>query len=101
MITRKIPQMIYGADYNPEQWPEEVWDKEVRLMREAGVNLVSLGIFSWAKLEPRPGEYDFSWLDRIIALLHDNGVRVNLATATASPPPWLAALHPGSRRPCA
>ncbi len=85
--------MIYGGDYNPEQWPEEVWDEDVRLMREAGVNLVSLGIFSWAKLEPRPGEYDFDWLDRIISLLHENGVMVNLATATASPPPWLAKLH--------
>jgi beta-galactosidase len=88
--------MIYGGDYNPEQWPEEVWDEDVRLMREAGVNLVSLGIFSWAKLEPRPGEYDFGWLDRIISLLHENGVMVNLATATASPPPWLAKLRPES-----
>ena len=63
-------------------------------MREAEVNLISLGIFSWAKLEPRPGEYDFDWLDRIISLLHEGGVMVNLATATASPPPWLATLHP-------
>ena len=94
MITSKVPHMIYGGDYNPEQWPEEVWNEDVRLMREAGVNLVSLGIFSWAKLEPSPGEYDFGWLDRIISLLHENGVMVNLATATASPPPWLAALHP-------
>jgi beta-galactosidase len=65
-------------------------------MREAGVNLVSLAIFSWARLEPRPGEYDFGWLDRIMGLLHENGVMVNLATATASPPPWLARLYPES-----
>jgi beta-galactosidase len=97
MITRKVPHMIYGGDYNPEQWPEEVWDEDVCLMREAGVNLVSLGIFSWAKLELRPGEYDFDWLDRIISLLHANGVVVNLATATASPPPWLAKHHRGRR----
>jgi beta-galactosidase len=96
VISGRVPHMIYGGDYNPEQWPEEVWDEDVRLMREAGVNLVSLGIFSWAKLEPRPGEYDFGWLDLIISLLHENGVMVNLATATASPPPWLAALHPES-----
>jgi beta-galactosidase len=96
MIARKVPHMIYGGDYNPEQWPEEVWYEDVRLMREAGVNLVSLGIFSWAKLEPHSGEYDFGWLDRIISLLHENGVMVNLATATASPPPWLARLHPES-----
>ncbi|CAN5655957.1 beta-galactosidase [soil metagenome] len=96
MIARKVPHVIYGADYNPEQWPEEVWEDDVRLMREAGVNLVSLGIFSWARLEPRPGVLDFDWLDRIISLLYENGVMVNLATATASPPPWLATLHPES-----
>jgi len=87
-------RMRYGADYNPEQWPREVWDEDVRLMREAGVNIVSLGIFSWALLEPRPGEWDFGWLDDIMGLLHDNGIDVDLATATASPPPWLAKRHP-------
>jgi beta-galactosidase len=91
-----IASMAYGGDYNPEQWPEAVWQEDVRLMREAGVTMVSLGIFSWAKLEPRPGEYDFAWLDRIMDLLHANGIRVDLATATASPPPWLAKLHPES-----
>lgn len=89
-------RMAYGGDYNPEQWPESVWEEDVRLMREASVNLVSLGIFSWAKLEPQPGQYDFGWLDRIIDLLHANGVSLSLATATASPPPWLAKLHPES-----
>ncbi|RKE64084.1 beta-galactosidase [Microbacterium sp. AG238] len=87
-------RMRYGADYNPEQWPREVWDEDVRLMREAGVNIVSLGIFSWALLEPRPGQWDFGWLDEVIELLHTNGIDVDLATATASPPPWLAKLHP-------
>lgn len=87
-------RMRYGADYNPEQWPREVWDDDMRLMREAGVNTVSLGIFSWALLEPRPGEYDFAWFDEVMDLLHRNGIDVDLATATASPPPWLAKLHP-------
>ena len=63
-------------------------------MREAGVNLVSLGIFSWSRLEPTPGKHDFGWLDRIMDMLHDGGVRVDLATATASPPPWLSHAHP-------
>ncbi|CAN7414904.1 beta-galactosidase [Microbacterium sp. LjRoot45] len=84
----------YGADYNPEQWPRDVWQEDMRLMREAGVNIVSLGIFSWALLEPRPGEWDFSWLDEVMDLLHENGIDVDLATATASPPPWLTRLHP-------
>ncbi len=63
-------------------------------MREAGVNLVSLGIFSWSRLEPEAARYDFDWLDRIIDMLHEGGVRIDLATATASPPPWLSHKHP-------
>jgi beta-galactosidase len=86
--------MFYGGDYNPEQWPEDVWREDARLMREAGVNLVSLGVFSWAFLEPLPGRFEFSWLDRVMELLHEHEVSVNLATATASPPPWLSHNHP-------
>src|SRR4051794_8194798 len=82
--------LLFGGDYNPEQWPEEVWREDVALMREAGVNLVSVGVFSWAFLEPAPGRYEFGWLDRVLALLHDGGVGVDLATATASPPPWFS-----------
>ena len=93
-ITERLPRIFYGGDYNPEQWPEETWLEDARLMREAGVNLVSLAIFAWARIEPRPGEHDFHWLDRVIDVLHDHGVMVNLATATASPPPWLARRHP-------
>ena len=63
-------------------------------MREAGVNLVSVGIFSWARLEPAEGKFDFEWLDRILDLLHGGGIQVDLATATASPPPWLSHRHP-------
>jgi beta-galactosidase len=92
-----VSQISYGGDYNPEQWPEEVWAQDVRLMNEAGVNLVSLGIFSWALLEPREGEIDFGWLDRVIGLLHGGGVRVLLATPTAAPPAWLYAAHPDAR----
>ncbi len=91
-----INKIYYGGDYNPEQWDEEIWQEDMRLMREAGINLVSLGIFSWAKLEPKPGQYQFDWLDRILDLLHANGVQVALATATASPPPWFSRLHPES-----
>ncbi|PRX96129.1 beta-galactosidase [Allonocardiopsis opalescens] len=88
------PGIAYGGDYNPEQWPEELWAEDVALMRRAGVNLVSVGIFAWAVLEPEPGRYDFGWLDRVLDLLHGGGVRVALATATASPPPWLSRAHP-------
>ncbi len=86
--------MHYGADYNPEQWPEELWPEDVARMREAGVTMVSLGIFSWARIQPREGEFDFGWLDRVIDLLHEGGIAVDLATATASPPPWASAAYP-------
>jgi beta-galactosidase len=89
-----FPHMLYGGDYNPDQWPEETWLEDARLMQEAGVNLVSLGIFSWVKLEPQPGVFDFAWLDRLMDLLHAHGVSVNLATPTASPPAWMVTRHP-------
>ena len=63
-------------------------------MLEAGVSFVTLGVFSWSWLEPAKGEYDFAWLDEAMDLLHDNGIAVDLATATATPPPWLSVAHP-------
>ncbi|MFJ7067948.1 beta-galactosidase [Streptomyces sp. NPDC101115] len=89
-----LHRLAFGGDYNPEQWPESVWHEDVRLMREAGVTMVSVGIFSWALLEPEPGRYDFAWLDRVLGLLHDNGVRVDLGTPTVAPPAWFYRAHP-------
>ena len=91
-----LDALAYGGDYNPEQWPEEVWTEDVALMRQAGVNSVSVGVFSWALLEPAPGVYDFGWLDRLLDLLAAGGIGVNLATPTAAPPPWFAYAHPES-----
>ncbi|MET9017127.1 beta-galactosidase [Streptomyces olivaceoviridis] len=91
---RGLTRLAFGGDYNPEQWPESVWQEDVRLMREAGVTMVSVGIFSWALLEPAPGEYDFGWLDRVIGLLHENGIRVDLGTPTVVPPAWFYRAHP-------
>lgn len=88
------PRLAYGADYNPEQWPRDVWEEDVRLMQEAGVTVVSVGIFSWARIQPGPDTWDFGWLDEVMDLLHAGGIGVDLATATASPPPWLTTAHP-------
>lgn len=92
-----VSTVAFGGDYNPEQWPREVWDEDVALMREAGVNLVSVGIFSWALLERREGELDFTWLDEVLDLLHRNDIAVDLATPTASPPAWFFAAYPDAR----
>ena len=88
------PRIWYGGDYNPDQWPEEVWDEDIELMQQAGVNLVSVAIFSWAKLEPEEGVYDFDWLDRVIDKLGKAGIAVDLASGTASPPMWMTQAHP-------
>lgn len=89
-------QLCYGGDWNPEQWPAEVWREDAALMRRAGVNLITVGVFAWSRLEPAPGRYTFDWLDRVLDLLHDNGIRVALATPTTSPPPWFSLAHPGA-----
>ncbi|WP_458247802.1 beta-galactosidase [Streptomyces sp. MAI_2237] len=89
-----LTRLAFGGDYNPEQWPESVWQEDVGLMREAGVSMVSVGIFSWALLEPSPGEYDFGWLDRVLDLLHAGGIRVDLGTPTVCPPAWFYRAHP-------
>jgi beta-galactosidase len=93
-ILPQLGGIAYGGDYNPEQWPESTWAEDVRLMAEAGVNLVTVGVFSWARLQPAPGELTAGWLDRILDLLADAGIWVDLATATASPPAWLVTAHP-------
>lgn len=91
-----FPTLAYGGDYNPEQWPSDVWDEDVALMQVAGVNVASVAIFAWARLEPSPGVYEFAWLDDVLDRLHAGGIGVLLATATASPPPWFALKYPQS-----
>ncbi|MDA8278302.1 MAG: beta-galactosidase [Actinomycetota bacterium] len=86
--------LYYGGDYNPEQWDRDTWLEDVELMQRARVNLVSVGIFSWSRLEIEEGKFDFDWLDEVLQLLYDRGVFVDLATATASPPAWLIKKDP-------
>lgn len=89
--------LAFGADYNPEQWPREVWHEDVHLMREAGVTMVTIGMWSWSKLEPREGEFDTGWLDDLLDLLHEAGIRVDLGTPTAAPPAWFFRTYPEAR----
>jgi len=95
-LTRELG-LLYGCDYNPEQWPREVWHEDVALMRAAAVNLVTVGVFSWALLEPRPGEFELDWLGDVLDLLQASGIAVDLATPTASPPAWLSVRWPETR----
>lgn len=103
--------LIHGCDYNPEQWLDrpDVLIRDATLMREAGINLVSLGVFAWAHHEPEEGVYAFDWIDEAFDRLHAAGVSVCLGTATAAIPPWMRDRYPevarveadGTRRPVA
>jgi beta-galactosidase len=93
-VLPRLAGIAYGGDYNPEQWPESTWAQDIALMAEAGVNLVTVGVFSWTRLQSAPGELTAGWLDRVLDLLAGAGIAVDLATATASPPAWLVAAHP-------
>lgn len=94
-VTKK-QVMLHGADYNPEQWAhdEAIFEEDLRLMKKAKVNVMSVGIFSWAKLEPEEGIFDFNWLDTIINRLYDNGISVFLATPTGARPTWMSEKYP-------
>jgi beta-galactosidase len=89
-----MPGLLYGGDYNPEQWPAEVQAEDAALMRRARVTTATVGVFAWSKLEPAPGRYDFGWLDEVLDRLAGHGVSAVLATPTASPPPWFSLAHP-------
>lgn len=88
------PHFLHGADYNAEQWPREIWDEDMRLMKLANCNEMSVGIFSWAKLEPEEGVFDFSFMDEIVDKIYENGGRVILATPSGARPRWLAEKYP-------
>lgn len=93
-LRARLGGFAFGGDYNPEQWDRAVWDEDVELMRRAGVNLVTLGVFAWSSLEPEPGRFTLGWLDEVMDLLHAGGISVDLATPTAAPPVWLSHEHP-------
>ncbi len=84
----------FGVDYYPEHWPKSRWETDARLMEEMGLKVVRLAEFSWHKMEPEEGKYDFAWLDEAIALLGAHHMKIVLGTPTAAPPAWLINRHP-------
>jgi len=91
---KHVKKVLYGGDYNPEQWTEEVWHEDVRMMKKAHINEVTLNVFSWAAIQPSEDEYDFEKLDKIMNLMRENDIQVCLATATAAHPAWMAKRYP-------
>ena len=91
IVIKKYPKLLHGGDYNPDQWLDcpEILEEDIRLMKKAGVNAVSLGIFAWAALEPEEGVYAFDWLEKMIDRLYSEGIYTVLATPTGAMPNWL------------
>ncbi|WP_255951799.1 beta-galactosidase [Streptomyces odontomachi] len=94
MSLPATPKTPFGGDYNPEQWPKEVWEEDYRLFDAAHIDTVTVGVFTWAQLQPSLDVYDFSVLDRIVEQAAAQGRRVCLATGTGAHPAWLARAHP-------
>lgn len=93
---RQSGRFLHGGDYNPEQWLDkpEVLEQDIRVMKKAHINVVTLGVFSWSSLEPQEGDYSFAWLEKIVDHLFQNGIYVIMATPSASRPKWLADQYP-------
>lgn len=94
MINPRLPAIYYGGDYNPDQWPEETWSEDMRLFKKARINIITLPVFSWAKLQPEEDKYSFEWLDKVLDLAWENGIYVCLATSTAAQPAWMSKKYP-------
>jgi len=93
-VNAKCAHLLHGGDYNPEQWPEDIWPEDMRLMKLAGCNAMSVGIFSWSKLEPAEGRFEFGWLDRVMDMLAENGAFAVLATPSGARPAWMSQKYP-------
>lgn len=96
----KQTKLFYGADYNPDQWlhSPKILERDIELMKEAGVGSASVGIFSWTSLEPEEGHYEFSWLDGVMDRFAEEGMFIFLATPSGSKPIWLSEKYPEVRR---
>ncbi|QQE77952.1 beta-galactosidase [Alicyclobacillus sp. SO9] len=94
MINEKLPKIIYGGDYSPEQWPQETWDNDMELFADAGIDVATINVFSWAINQPDEDTYNFEWLDKVMDKLADRGMYACLATSTAAHPAWMAKRYP-------
>jgi beta-galactosidase len=92
------PSLLLGAAWYPEQWPESRWDADLALMQQAGIHMVRVGEFAWARMEPEEGKYDLDWLDRAVNAAGKHGIVTVIGTPTAAPPAWLTQKYPATLR---
>ncbi|MBI0089849.1 beta-galactosidase [Bifidobacterium sp. W8113] len=85
---------LFGGDWNPEQWPEDTWEQDIEKLEDAHINEATINVFSWALLQPSEDKYDFSMLDKIVALLVKHRFNIVMATGTAALPAWMVRTHP-------
>lgn len=81
--------MKLGVCYYPEHWPQETWADDARRMAKAGLSLVRIGEFAWSRIEPKPGRFEWEWLDHAVEILAEAGLQIIMGTPTATPPKWL------------
>ena len=93
-MAGKFKRILYGGDYNPNQWGREIWSEDMRIFRDARINSATVNVFSWAKLQPSEDEYNFSELDDIIDMLSKEGYDIVLATSTGALPAWMFKKYP-------
>lgn len=98
MADLKNDSVLFGGDYNPEQWPESSWQNDIDKLKRASVNVATINVFSWSLLEPREDKYDFKMLDKIVDLLNKNDIKMILATSTAAIPAWISHKYPDVSR---
>jgi len=94
----KVPAILLGTAWYPEQWPESRWDADLTLMQQAGIHMVRVGEFAWSRMEPSEGQYDLDWLDRAVAAAAKHGIVTVIGTPSAAPPAWLTRKYPETLR---
>ena len=93
-MQSKFKRILFGGDYNPNQWPEEIWKEDMTYFKEAHINSATINVFSWAKIQPSENVYDFSQLDKIVDMLSDENYDIVMATSTAALPAWMVKKYP-------
>lgn len=93
-MTKFFDRILFGGDYNPNQWPKEIWEEDIRIFKKASINSATVNVFSWAKIQPSENCYDFEELDQIIEKLSTEGFDIVLATSTAALPAWMFKKYP-------
>lgn len=100
VLFPKIPALLHGGDYNPDQWLDrpDILEEDIKMMKKAGVNTATVGVFSWSALEPQEGNFQFGWLHDIMDKLYENGIYTVLATPTGARPAWMDEKYPSVLR---